>query len=108
VRAAKKNGLNHGEDRLFLEIDRQHGLVSYDAEILVTPSTANRPAWVCSTRRDLALAIRDQFLKTQLYAHLARQLGWMPSLLLKRSRMVTPNPRSRQELGSRPGTQAVA
>ena len=37
----------------------------------------DEPLWRYSGRRDIVVAVRDHFLTTQLYAHVAGQLGWM-------------------------------
>ena len=66
------------EYRINFEINRHDGLVSYDTEVLVSAVGADGPRWRYSGRRDLVVAIKDRFLKTQLYNHVAGQLGWAP------------------------------
>lgn len=67
------------EYRINFEINRHHGLVSYDTEVLVSAVGADSPRWRYSGRRDLVVAVKDRFLKTQLYTHVAGQLGWVPA-----------------------------
>ena len=67
------------EYRINFEINRHHGLVSYDTEVLVSAVGADSPRWRYSGRRDLVVAVKDRFLKTQLYNHVAGQLGWVPA-----------------------------
>jgi hypothetical protein len=64
--------------RVNFEINRHHGLVSYDTEVLVSGTRTDGPHWRYSGRRDILVAVKEHFLKTQLYAHVARQLGWIP------------------------------
>ena len=66
------------EYRINFEINRHHGLVSYDTEILVLSAEEDGPRWRYSGRRDLVVAVKDRFLETQLYTHVAGQLGWVP------------------------------
>ncbi len=65
--------------RINFEINRHHGLVSHDTEVLVSGARTDGPHWRYSVRRDILVAVKEHFLKTQLYAHVARQLGWIPS-----------------------------
>jgi hypothetical protein len=67
------------EYRINFEINRHHGLVSYDTEVLVSAVGADGPRWRYSGRRDLVVAVKDRFLKTQLYNHVAGELGWVPA-----------------------------
>ncbi|MBM1169642.1 hypothetical protein [Microvirga arabica] len=67
------------EYRINFEINRHHGLVSYDTEVLVSAVGADSPRWRYSGRRDLVVAVKDRFLNTQLYSHVAGQLGWVPA-----------------------------
>jgi hypothetical protein len=64
--------------RINFEINRHHGLVSHDVEVWVWPTGGDVPLWRYSGRRDIVVAVKDRFLKTQLYAHMAGQLGWIP------------------------------
>jgi hypothetical protein len=64
------------EYRINFELNRHHGLVSYDTEVMVS-SGAEGLRWRYSGRRDIVMAVKDHFLRTQLYAHAARQLGWI-------------------------------
>ncbi|MBQ0820910.1 hypothetical protein KBI52_11900 [Microvirga sp. HBU67558] len=66
------------EYRINFELNRHHGLVSYDTEVLTPAAGADEPLWRYSGRRDLVVAVKNRFLATQLYAHVAGQLGWMP------------------------------
>ncbi len=77
LRVQQGNPQGYDEYRLNFEINRQHGLVSYDMEVRVPDATADGPLWRYSGRRDIVVAVRDHFLTTQLYAHVAGQLGWM-------------------------------
>ena len=77
LRVQQGNSQGHDEYRLNFEINRKHGLVSYDMEVRVPDTTADGPLWRYSGRRDIVVAVRDHFLTTQLYAHVAGQLGWM-------------------------------
>jgi len=63
--------------RINFELNSHHGLVSHDTEVLVSATGADGPLWRYSGRRDVVLAVKDRFLTTQLYAHVARQLGWI-------------------------------
>jgi hypothetical protein len=65
------------EYRINFELNRHHGLVSHDTEMRVKAPPADGPLWRYSGRRDIVVAVKDHFLKTQLYAHAARQLGWV-------------------------------
>jgi hypothetical protein len=67
------------EYRINFEINRHHGLVSYDTEVLVSAAGADGSRWRYSGRHDLVVAIKDRFLATQLYSHVAEQLGWVPA-----------------------------
>jgi hypothetical protein len=73
----RKTGQNGSDEyRINFELNRHHGLVSDDTERLVATAGADRPLWRYSGRRDLVLAVKDRFLTTQLYTHMAGQLGW--------------------------------
>lgn len=67
------------EYRINFEINRHHGLVSYDTEVVVSVVGADGPRSRYSGQRDLVVAVKDRFLKTQLYNHVAGQLGWVPA-----------------------------
>ncbi|QRM29488.1 hypothetical protein [Microvirga sp. VF16] len=74
----QKNGQRGSDEyRINFELNRHHGLVSQDTEVLISAAGADEPLWRYSGRRDLVVAIKDRFLKTQLYSHVAGQLGWM-------------------------------
>ena len=77
LRIQQGNPQGYDEYRLHFEINRKHGLVSYDMEVRVPDAGADSPHWRYSGQRDIVVAVRDQFLTTQLYAHVAGQLGWM-------------------------------
>jgi hypothetical protein len=64
------------EYRINFELNRHHGLVAYDTEVMVSVGVEG-PHWRYSGRRDIVVAIKDRFLKTQLYVHAACQLGWV-------------------------------
>jgi hypothetical protein len=66
------------EYRINFELNRHHGLVSADTEVK-EPAGPDGPHWRYSGRRDVVVAVKDRFLKTQLYAHVAGQLGWIPA-----------------------------
>jgi hypothetical protein len=65
--------------RINFELNRHHGLVSHDTEVWAWPTGGDVPRWRYSGRRDLVVAVKDRFLETQLYAHVAGQLGWVPN-----------------------------
>jgi hypothetical protein len=65
--------------RVNFEMNRQHGLVSQDTEVMVSGIEGNGPRWRYSGRRDVVDAIKRHFLTTQLYSHVASQLGWVSS-----------------------------
>jgi hypothetical protein len=71
------------EYRINFELNRHHGLVSHDVEVWVWPTGGDVPLWRYSGRRDLVVAVKDRFLETQLYAHVAGQLGWLPNPSVK-------------------------
>jgi hypothetical protein len=62
--------------RINFELNRHHGLVAYDTEVM-EPAGTDGPHWRYSGRRDLVVAVKERFLTTQLYAHVAAQLGWV-------------------------------
>jgi hypothetical protein len=64
--------------RINFELNRHHGLVSHDTEVMV-PVSADGPRWRYSGRRDLVVAVKDRFLQTQQYTRVAGQLGWVPT-----------------------------
>jgi hypothetical protein len=64
--------------RISFEINRHHGLVSHDVEVWVWPTGGDVPLWRYSGWRDIVVAVKHRFLTTQLYAHVAGQLGWIP------------------------------
>ncbi len=65
------------EYRINFEINRHHGLVSHDTEMRILAPVADGPLWRYSGRRDIVVAVKDRFVATQLYAHMAGQLGWI-------------------------------
>jgi hypothetical protein len=76
VKARKRDRRDPDDYRINFELNQQHGLVSYDAEVLDTAGGAGNLRWRYLAHHDLIVAIRDHFLTTQLYGHLAHQLGW--------------------------------
>jgi hypothetical protein len=78
VQVRKQGHTGSDEYRINFEINRHHGLVSHDTEVLVTAAGDDGPRWRYSGRRDLVVAVKDRFLTTQLYSHMACQLGWVP------------------------------
>jgi hypothetical protein len=74
VRKAGQKGSDNY--RISFEINRHHGLVSHDVEVWVWPPGGDVPRWRYSGCRDLVVAVKDRFLTTQLYTHMAGQLGW--------------------------------
>lgn len=64
------------EYRINFELNRHHGLVSVDTEVMESAGT-DGPHWRYSGRRDLVLAVKKHFLETHLYTHVAGQLGWI-------------------------------
>ena len=77
LRVPQGNPQGYDEYRLNFEINRQHGLISYNMEVRVPDAGDDGPLWRYSGRRDIVVAVRDRFLTTQLYSHVAGQLGWM-------------------------------
>src|SRR5918993_3102785 len=77
LRVPQDNPQRYDEYRLSFEINRQHGLIWYNMEVLVPDAGDDGPLWRYSGRREIVVAVRDRFLTTQLYAHVAGQLGWM-------------------------------
>ena len=84
VKVQERGQKRPDEYRINFELNRHHGLVSSDTEVMVSPAGGDDPRWRYSGRRDIVVAVKDHFLKTQLYAHTARQLGWVlqPSIKL--------------------------
>jgi hypothetical protein len=79
VKVGKSEQKSCDEYRVNFELNSHHGLVSYDTEVLVPSAEADTLRWRYSGRRDIVVAVKNRFLTTQLYAHVAGQLGWMPS-----------------------------
>jgi hypothetical protein len=77
VRVQEKGRERSDEYRINFELNRHHGLVSNDTEVMESGG-ADGPHWRYSGRRDVVVAVKDRFLKTQLYSHVAGQLGWIP------------------------------
>src|SRR5215207_9631296 len=77
VKVQERGQKRPDEYRINFELNRHHGLVAYDTEVLVSTAGTDGPRWRYSGRRDLVVAIKDRFLKTQLYSHVAGQLGWV-------------------------------
>lgn len=74
----QERGQNRPDEyRMNFELNRHHGLVSYDTQVMVSGAGGDGPPWRYSGRRDIVVAIKDRFLKTQLYSHVAGQLGWI-------------------------------
>ena len=78
VKVQERGRKRSDEYRINFELNRHHGLVSHDTEVMVSAG-ADGPRWRYSGRRDLVVAVKDRFLKTQLYSHVAGQLGWGPN-----------------------------
>jgi hypothetical protein len=78
VQVRKQGQTGPDEYRINFELNRHHGLVSHDTEVLVTAAGGDSPRWRYSGQRDLVVAVKERFLATQLYSHMARQLGWVP------------------------------
>ncbi len=85
VKVAKSEQNGSDDYRVNFELNSHHGLVSYDTEVLAPSADADTPLWRYSGRRDIVVAVKNRFLTTQLYAHVAGQLGWVsaprPSLV---------------------------
>jgi hypothetical protein len=75
VKVQKRGQKRSDEYRINFELNRHHGLVSDNTEVM-EPAGADGPRWRYSGRRDLVVAAKNRFLKTQLYTHVAGQLGW--------------------------------
>jgi hypothetical protein len=78
VKVRKPGHIGSDEYRINFELNRHHGLVSHDTEALVTAAGGDGPRWRYSGRRDIVVVVKERFLTTQLYSHMARQLGWVP------------------------------
>lgn len=78
VKVEKPDRKGLDEYRINFEINRHHGLVSHDTEVMVPAAGLDGPLWRYSGRRDIVVALKNRFLTTQLYAHMAGQLGWTP------------------------------
>ncbi len=79
VKVRERGQKGDDEYRINFELNRHHGIVSNDTEVLVPASGVDAPPWRYSGRRDILLAVKDRFLTTQLYAYVAGQLGWLPN-----------------------------
>jgi hypothetical protein len=79
VRVRERDQKDADQYRINFELNRHHGLVSHDTEVWAWPTGGDVPRWRYSGRRDLVVAVKDRFLETQLYAHVAGQLGWVPN-----------------------------
>jgi hypothetical protein len=77
VKVGKSDQNGSDEYRVHFEINSHHGLVSYDTEVLVPNADADPPLWRYSGRRDIVVEVKNRFLTTQLYSHVAGQLGWV-------------------------------
>jgi hypothetical protein len=77
VRVQERGQNGSDEYRVNFELNRHHGLVSHDTEVLISVAGMDGPLWRYSGRRDLVVAIKNRFLTTQLYSHVAGQLGWI-------------------------------
>ena len=77
VRVREREQKSAGQYRINFELNRHHGLVSQDTEVQVSAPGEDSPLWRYSGRRDLVVAVKDRFLTTQLYSHVAGQLGWI-------------------------------
>lgn len=82
VKVQERGRKRSDEYRINFELNRHHGLVSNDTEVL-EPEGPDGPHWRYSGRRDLVVAVKEHFLTTQLYAHTAGQLGWIPNLSIE-------------------------
>jgi hypothetical protein len=77
VRVREESEKSAAQYRVNFELNRHHGLISHDTELLVSDTGKEAPSWRYSGRRDVVVAVKDHFLTTQLYAHVAGQLGWV-------------------------------
>ena len=77
IRVRERDQKSTAQYRINFELNRHHGLVSHDTEMQVSAPRGDSPLWRYSGRRDLVVAVKDRFLTTQLYAHVAGQLGWL-------------------------------
>ncbi len=77
VGVQKESEKSAAQYRVNFELNRHHGLISHDTEVLVSDTEKEGPRWRYSGRREVVLAVKDHFLTTQLYAHVAGQLGWV-------------------------------
>lgn len=76
VRVQDRGRKRSDEYRINFELNRHHGPVADDTEVM-EPAGPDGPHWRYSGRRDLVVAVKDRFLTTQLYTHMAGQLGWV-------------------------------
>jgi hypothetical protein len=76
VKVQERGRKRSDEYRINFELNRHHGLVSDNTEVM-EPAGADGPHWRYSGRRDLVVAVKHRFLTTQLYTHVAGQLGWV-------------------------------
>jgi hypothetical protein len=79
VKVGKSGQKGSDEYRVNFELNSHHGLVSYDTEVLVPDAEADTPRWRYSGRRDIVVEVKNRFLTTELYSHMAGQLGWVPA-----------------------------
>src|SRR5918994_2665511 len=73
LRVSQGNPQGYDEYRLSFEINRQHGLIWYNMEVLVPDAGADGPLWRYSGRREIVVAVRGGFFTTQTFSHLAGQ-----------------------------------
>jgi hypothetical protein len=76
VKVQERGQTRSDEYRINFELNRHHGLVSNDTEVMESAG-ADGPHWRYSGRRDILVAVKERFLTTQLYTHMAGQLGWV-------------------------------
>jgi hypothetical protein len=78
VKVQERGQTRSDEYRINFELNRHHGLVSNDTEVMESAG-ADGPHWRYSGRRDVLVAVKNRFLTTQLYSHVTGQLGWIPA-----------------------------
>lgn len=75
VEAQMKGSQDYRQYAVHFEILQNRGLASFGVRLLNAKGRGD--PWLGNLRRDLAQAVRDEFLKTDHYLEAARELGWL-------------------------------
>jgi hypothetical protein len=78
VKVQERGQTRSDEYRINFELNRHHGLVSYDAEVK-EPTGAGWSSLEVFRATRCVVAIKNRFLTTHLYSHVTGQLGWIPA-----------------------------